>query len=43
MNSNDIIAAILKHGNRNILVASIYIPNIGNGYEADEQELHSRL
>jgi ribonuclease HI len=43
MNSNDITAVVLKHGNRNIRVASIYIPNIGNGYEADEQELHSRL
>jgi hypothetical protein len=43
INSNDITAVILKHGDRNILVASIYIPNIGNGYEADEQELHSRL
>jgi hypothetical protein len=43
MNSNDIIAVILKHGNRNILVVSIYILNIGNGYESDEQELYSRL
>ncbi|KAG9801039.1 hypothetical protein KCU95_g28, partial [Aureobasidium melanogenum] len=43
MNSNDITAVILNHGNRNILLASIYIPNIGNGYESDEQELHSRL
>jgi hypothetical protein len=43
INSNDITAVILKHGNRNILLASIYIPNIGNGHEADEQELHSRL
>jgi hypothetical protein len=36
INSNDIIAVILKHRNRNILLASIYIPNIGNSYESDE-------
>jgi hypothetical protein len=41
--SNDITAVILKQGNRSILIASIYIPSIGNGYESDEQELHSRV
>ena len=43
MNSNDITAVILKQGNRSILVASIYIPSIGNGHKFDEQELQSRL
>jgi endonuclease/exonuclease/phosphatase (EEP) superfamily protein YafD len=43
VNSNDIIAVILKQGTRSILVVSIYIPNIGNSHEPDEQELHSRL
>jgi ribonuclease HI len=43
VNSNDITAVILKQGTRSILVVSIYIPNIGNGHEPDEQELHSRL
>jgi G:T/U-mismatch repair DNA glycosylase len=43
INSNDLTAVILEQGNRSILVVSIYIPNIGNGYEADEQELQSRL
>lgn len=43
INSNDITAVILQHGTRSILVASLFIPSIGHGNEADEQELHSRL
>ncbi|KAG9995066.1 hypothetical protein KCU78_g18123, partial [Aureobasidium melanogenum] len=43
INSNDITAVILQHGTRSILVASLYIPSIGHGNGADEQELHSRL
>jgi len=43
MNSNDITTIVMKHGTRSILLASIYIPSIGNGHEIDEQELHTRL
>jgi hypothetical protein len=43
MNSNDITAIVMKHGTRSILLASVYIPSIGNGNELDEQELHTRL
>ena len=43
MNSNDITAIVMKHGNRSILLVSVYIPSIGNGEETDEQELHIRL
>ena len=43
MNSNDITAIVMKQGTRSILLASVYIPSIGNGHELDEQELHIRL
>ena len=43
MNSNDITAIVMKHGNRSILLVSVYIPSIGNGEETDKQELHIRL
>jgi hypothetical protein len=43
MNSNDITVIVIRHGTRSILLASIYILSIGNGYKLDEQELHIRL
>jgi ribonuclease HI len=41
--SNDITIVILQKGNRSVLVASVYIPGLGQGEQPDEQELISRL
>jgi hypothetical protein len=41
--SNDITMFTMRKGQRKILVASVYIPNVGQGLEQDEAELHSRL
>jgi hypothetical protein len=43
MNSDNITATIVKHRTGIMLIASVYIPCIGNGQEADKQELHSRM
>ena len=41
--SNDITIIILQLANRNILVASVYVPNSTNDKEEDEQQLARRM